>query len=453
MLTLALSLATAQLTVQEEGVTLGSAWIINCSGSGITCTREAATRKVTMSVSSSGGGDGGGIPDTIPVITYSASSDLSSERVLSAGNYTTVDLGTAAQAQVDWAHGLTCSAGQALTTSGTTAMACTSTLTASDLACAGTCVADAEIAAVSGSKVSGAVATAYSADAGFYAHQFITNPTDCAGGFALAIDSSGNLTCSSAYIAIEDEGNPLTERDTLNFAGAGISCVDDTTRTTCTVAGTPTLYNQTIQDEGGALTQRATLNFTGAGVSCVDNAGSSRTDCTIAGGGGSRTVYASNGSDTPISVAPTDPGTALISKTLTVAANDTVTIEVFADIMNNSGGTRTYTLRCRAGSTTLVAVSDSTTLAAGTTRGTYYFRCVYAVRSTGSTRVRGDLQRTPTTAANTTQTGADRAAWNTSASDWTGSQTFALNISSSAIGATQDAIVTSYEITHQASSP
>ena len=42
-------------------------------------------------------------------------------------------------------------------------------------------------------------------------------------------------------------------------------------------------YNQTIEDEGTPVTQRSTVNFTGAGVSCVDNAGSSRTDCTIAG--------------------------------------------------------------------------------------------------------------------------------------------------------------------------
>jgi len=42
----------------------------------------------------------------------------------------------------------------------------------------------------------------------------------------------------------------------------------------------------TIQDEATPLTQRTTLNFTGAGVSCVDNAGSSRTDCTIAGSSG-----------------------------------------------------------------------------------------------------------------------------------------------------------------------
>lgn len=40
----------------------------------------------------------------------------------------------------------------------------------------------------------------------------------------------------------------------------------------------------TVQDEGSALTLRNKINFTGAGVTCVDNAGSTRTDCTIAGG-------------------------------------------------------------------------------------------------------------------------------------------------------------------------
>lgn len=40
----------------------------------------------------------------------------------------------------------------------------------------------------------------------------------------------------------------------------------------------------TVKDEGTSLTTRATLNFTGAGVTCVDNGGSTRTDCTISGG-------------------------------------------------------------------------------------------------------------------------------------------------------------------------
>lgn len=49
-------------------------------------------------------------------------------------------------------------------------------------------------------------------------------------------------------------------------------------------------FYATIQDEASSLTQRRTVNFTGAGVSCADNPGSSRTDCTIAGGGSGITV-------------------------------------------------------------------------------------------------------------------------------------------------------------------
>lgn len=154
---LMLSLAQARpIAIQDEGLSLGMIGTINCSGSGITCTRTPATGTATITVS----GGGGGVPDSIPVVTYSASADLSAERVLSAGNYTVIDNATAAQSQVDWQHGLTCSSGQALTSSGTTAMACTSTITASDLACAGTCVSDAEIAAVAASKLTGVVVAA-----------------------------------------------------------------------------------------------------------------------------------------------------------------------------------------------------------------------------------------------------------------------------------------------------
>ncbi len=38
-------------------------------------------------------------------------------------------------------------------------------------------------------------------------------------------------------LTVQDEGTGLTVRTALNFAGAGVSCADDTTRTTCTIAG------------------------------------------------------------------------------------------------------------------------------------------------------------------------------------------------------------------------
>ena len=100
----------------------------------------------------------------------------------------------------------------------------------------------------------------------------------------------------------------------------------------------------TIADEGSSLTQRSTLNFTGAGVSCVDNAGSSRTDCTIAGGGGS------TGNWTFAGDAADDSGAAVLTIGATTATGVT---------LSRSAGTITL-----AGNTT-VAAGKNITAAAG----------------------------------------------------------------------------------------
>jgi hypothetical protein len=39
------------------------------------------------------------------------------------------------------------------------------------------------------------------------------------------------------YATIDDEDTPLTQRTTLNFEGAGVTCADDTDQTTCTISG------------------------------------------------------------------------------------------------------------------------------------------------------------------------------------------------------------------------
>lgn len=43
----------------------------------------------------------------------------------------------------------------------------------------------------------------------------------------------------------------------------------------------------TVQEEGSDLTQRTKLNFIGSAVTCVDDAGNTRTNCTVTGGGSS----------------------------------------------------------------------------------------------------------------------------------------------------------------------
>lgn len=86
-------------------------------------------------------------------------------------------------------------------------------------------------------------------------------------------DRTLTLQDNSGVIPLGTAGN------TLFFTTSGATNV--------TLPTSGTLISQayaTVQDETSGLTQRSTINFTGAGVSCVDNSGSSRTDCTIAGG-------------------------------------------------------------------------------------------------------------------------------------------------------------------------
>lgn len=50
-----------------------------------------------------------------------------------------------------------------------------------------------------------------------------------------AVASAGGVTYPPKQVA--DEGTTLVLRPTLNFAGAGVTCADDTTQTTCTIPG------------------------------------------------------------------------------------------------------------------------------------------------------------------------------------------------------------------------
>lgn len=111
-------------------------------------------------------------------------------------------------------------------------------------------------------------------------------------GFALGFIISANLSFAGKGLSmppkqVQDEGSALAFEPSINFTGAGVSCVDDSAnlRTTCTISGSAGAAYATVQDEGTPLTQRATINFIGSSITCVDNAGSTRTDCTLSGGG------------------------------------------------------------------------------------------------------------------------------------------------------------------------
>lgn len=257
MISILVALTLGQLSVRQDGGVVGQVSAVNCIGPGATCTRAGSTWVLQVDA-----GTAGDVlhPVDAEFITYAANATLTAERVLSAGNYTTVDLATAGQAQVDWSHGLTCSSGQALTSSGTTALACTSTITASDLACSG-CVSDAELA------------NNYSGTGPCGSNLYVTGVNDNAAPTCAAIP-----TMSATVIGGVKGDGASTQCGGTNkvtgFASGVMQCGVDATG-----------YG-TIQNEAVALTTRNIVNFTGSGVDCVDNAADSRTDCTVTGGGG-----------------------------------------------------------------------------------------------------------------------------------------------------------------------
>lgn len=116
------------------------------------------------------------------------------------------------------------------------------------------------------------------------------------GSGVLTIANSGTVTIGTAdnnatlfVLDIKnDSGDPGAATEGAmyyNDSANKFRCYQNTGWTDC--IGTGGGGYATIQDETSPLTQRSVVNFTGAGVSCVDNAGSSATDCTINGGGGS----------------------------------------------------------------------------------------------------------------------------------------------------------------------
>ena len=182
------------------------------------------------------------------------------------------------------------------------------------------------------------------------------NPTDCAATqFAISIVASGNLTC--AQPAFTDLSGSATDAQIPNtitidlaatataLAANGANCaaasyplgVDASgAAESCTVA-----QYQTVQDEGGGLTQRITLNFAGAGVACADD--TTRTTCTIAGGGSANsfeTMNVATGSD-PVADSASDTLNLIDSATISVtgtAASDELAWHLISPTCTDTSG-------------------------------------------------------------------------------------------------------------------
>ncbi len=153
-----------------------------------------------------------------------------------------------------------------------------------------------------------------------------------------------------------------TAGNTLFFTTSGATNV--------TLPTSGTLISQaytTVQDETSGLTQRSTINFTGAGVSCADNAGSSRTDCTIAGGSSTldsaytagNTIGTDSGSNVIINLADVATPTEVTINNLDASGTNALQIDNSTTLTNalfieqSAAGTLTNALQVAAAAGTI----------------------------------------------------------------------------------------------------
>lgn len=133
----------------------------------------------------------------------------------------------------------------------------------------------------------------------------------------------------------KDESTTLTsDTQSLNFTGAGVTAIVSQGEVTVDIPGGAGSAYSTIQEEGSDLTQRTKLNFVGSGITASDNAGSTRTDVTLAT---NLNTYASK---TPPSgdVVGTSDSQTLTNKTLTTPTIGDFTNATHVHQGNSSGG-------------------------------------------------------------------------------------------------------------------
>jgi hypothetical protein len=216
------ALDSDSVVVKDEGTYIGRARIINCSGSGITCTMGAnATATVAIS-----GGVGGGAPTDATYWTGSSNSELSAEKNLGLLG-TSLVLNTAGTPSAY--TGSSC---------GTSSFA-TSVDGVGSLICAS--LSDSDIP--NDITVNGAAA-------------LNSNPTDCnSGEFAQAIAENGNLTCA----ALSDSDIPNNITITLAATATALAsnpsdCVGSTFAQSIAASGNLTCAALTDSDIPNTIT-------------------------------------------------------------------------------------------------------------------------------------------------------------------------------------------------------
>lgn len=157
---------------------------IRCDG-GVVCARLGSVGYVYGSGASS---SSGGPPVDAGFVVWSAAASTGStnERVLTAGTNVTIDTATPGQVQVD----LSGTIAQTLGGTGTGALTC-----------------------AAGERLT-SNGTVYSCS---------------------ALPAGGSSDYDGGYLLVQDEGADLTKRTTIDFTGAGVTCTDTGSKTSCDI--------------------------------------------------------------------------------------------------------------------------------------------------------------------------------------------------------------------------
>lgn len=98
------------------------------------------------------------------------------------------------------------------------------------------------------------------------------------GTYGWQLSSTASIVTGAFYQTVQDEGSALTQRGILNFIGAGVACVDGTTKTNCTIPGASSLAFSAITSATNTtaamvLGTGASLDYTGGGTNHASSVG------------------------------------------------------------------------------------------------------------------------------------------------------------------------------------